>query len=116
MSTKEGNLQAPKRDALDWQNPEFYDEASLYTEMERVFDVCHGCRRCVSLCLVEAQRVLNTRRKDPQKVSCHGDGIGFVPWRVPGDRISESIRDSFRVGRPATLEFGVEPAVAPGLL
>ena len=50
MSTKEGNLQAPKRDALDWKNPEFYDEASLHAEMERVFDVCHGCRRCVSLC------------------------------------------------------------------
>ena len=50
MCTKEGNLQAPKRDALDWKNPEFYDEASLHAEMERVFDVCHGCRRCVSLC------------------------------------------------------------------
>ena len=22
----------------------------LYTELERVFDICHGCRRCVSLC------------------------------------------------------------------
>ena len=21
-----------------------------YKEMERVFDICHGCRRCVSLC------------------------------------------------------------------
>ena len=50
MSTKEGNLQAPKRDPLDWQNPEFYDEVSLHAEMERVFDVCHSCRRCVSLC------------------------------------------------------------------
>ena len=50
MSTKEGNLQAPERDTLDWKNPEFYDEASLHTEMERVFDVCHSCRRCVSLC------------------------------------------------------------------
>ena len=50
MSAKEGNLQAPKRDALDWKNPEFYHEASLHAEMERVFDVCHGCRRCVSLC------------------------------------------------------------------
>ena len=50
MSTKEGNLQAPKRAPLDWKNPEFYDETSLHAEMERVFDVCHGCRRCVSLC------------------------------------------------------------------
>ena len=50
MSAKEGNLQAPKRDTVDWKNPEFYDEASLHAEMERVFDVCHSCRRCVSLC------------------------------------------------------------------
>ena len=50
MSAKEGNLQAPKRAPLDWKNPEFYDETSLHAEMERVFDVCHGCRRCVSLC------------------------------------------------------------------
>ena len=50
MSTKEGNLHAPKRAPLDWKNPEFYDETSLHAEMERVFDVCHGCRRCVSLC------------------------------------------------------------------
>ncbi len=47
---KEGNLQAPTRHALDWLNPDFYSEASLFKEMERVFDICHGCRRCVSLC------------------------------------------------------------------
>ena len=35
---------------IDWQNPDFYDEASALKEMERVFDICHGCRRCVSLC------------------------------------------------------------------
>lgn len=47
---KEGNLQAPTRHPLDWRNPDFYDEGSLLKEMERVFDICHGCRRCVSLC------------------------------------------------------------------
>jgi Fe-S oxidoreductase len=47
---REGNLEAPTRHALDWRSPVFYDEASLMTEMERVFDICHGCRRCVSLC------------------------------------------------------------------
>ncbi len=46
----EGNLQAPTRHPLDWRNPDFYDEASLNQELERVFDICHGCRRCVSLC------------------------------------------------------------------
>lgn len=47
---REGSLQAPTRHPLDWQNPEFYDEESLFKEMERVFDICHGCRRCISLC------------------------------------------------------------------
>ena len=50
MSTREGNLEAPTRHALDWKNPSFYDEADAFKELERVFDICHGCRRCVSLC------------------------------------------------------------------
>ena len=50
MSTREGNLEAPTRHAVDWKNPEFYDQASCEKEMERIFDICHGCRRCVSLC------------------------------------------------------------------
>ena len=48
--SREGNLEAPTRHALDWKNPDFYSEESLNVELERVFDVCHGCRRCVSLC------------------------------------------------------------------
>ncbi len=48
--TSEGSLKAPIRLPIDWQNPEFYDEAALLKEMERVFEICHGCRRCVSLC------------------------------------------------------------------
>ncbi|HSM22623.1 MAG TPA: heterodisulfide reductase-related iron-sulfur binding cluster [Rubrivivax sp.] len=47
---REGNLEAPTRHAIDWKNPDFYDEAQAFAEMERVFDICHGCRRCVSLC------------------------------------------------------------------
>jgi Fe-S oxidoreductase len=47
---REGNLEAPTRHPIDWQNPKFYDEADAFKEMERVFDICHGCRRCVSLC------------------------------------------------------------------
>jgi Fe-S oxidoreductase len=46
----EGNLQAPTRHALDWRNPEFYDADALQKEQARIFDICHGCRRCVSLC------------------------------------------------------------------
>jgi glycerol-3-phosphate dehydrogenase subunit C len=48
--TREGNLQAPTRHALDWKNPDFYNEEALFHELERVYEICHGCRRCVSLC------------------------------------------------------------------
>ncbi len=48
--TREGNLEAPTRHPIDWRGADFYDEASTFKEMERVFDICHGCRRCVSLC------------------------------------------------------------------
>ncbi len=47
---REGNLEAPTRHPLDWLSDDFYNEESLNTELERVFDICHGCRRCVSLC------------------------------------------------------------------
>ncbi len=47
---REGSLEAPTRHAIDWMNPDFYDEASLFKELERVYDICHGCRRCVNLC------------------------------------------------------------------
>ncbi|MHB8534377.1 MAG: heterodisulfide reductase-related iron-sulfur binding cluster [Sulfuricaulis sp.] len=47
---REGNLRAPTRHPLDWRNPVFYDAEALTKELERVFDICHGCRRCVSLC------------------------------------------------------------------
>ena len=50
MTTREGNLEAPTRHPIDWKNPEFYDEDKCLHEMERIFDICHGCRRCVSLC------------------------------------------------------------------
>ncbi len=50
IGSKEGSLEAPTRHPLDWNNPEFYNEESCFNELERVFDICHGCRRCVSLC------------------------------------------------------------------
>jgi glycerol-3-phosphate dehydrogenase subunit C len=49
-SDREGNLEAPTRHALGWQQPEFYDAEALQKELERVFDICHGCRRCFNLC------------------------------------------------------------------
>ena len=50
MSTREGNLEAPTRHPIDWKGPDFHDEPAALKEMERIFDICHGCRRCVSLC------------------------------------------------------------------
>ena len=49
-TTREGSLEAPTRHPIDWTNPDYYNEDKLFAEMERVFDICHGCRRCVSLC------------------------------------------------------------------
>ncbi len=46
----EGGLDAPIRHPIDWCENNYYDESKLHKEMERVFDVCHGCRRCVNLC------------------------------------------------------------------
>jgi Fe-S oxidoreductase len=47
---REGSLEAPSRHPIDWKNPAFYDETALEKELQRVFDICHGCRRCFSLC------------------------------------------------------------------
>jgi Fe-S oxidoreductase len=47
---REGSLEAPTRHPLDWKNPEFWDPAKAEKELGRIFDICHGCRRCVSLC------------------------------------------------------------------
>jgi Fe-S oxidoreductase len=50
MSVREGSLEAPTRHPIDWHSPDFYDQGKLDAELHRVFDICHGCRRCVSLC------------------------------------------------------------------
>jgi Fe-S oxidoreductase len=50
VGPREGSLDAPTRHPVPWQSPAFYDEAALFKELERVFDICHGCRRCFSLC------------------------------------------------------------------
>ena len=48
--TREGNLEAPTRHPLGWTEADFWDQGALDKELERVFEICHGCRRCVSLC------------------------------------------------------------------
>jgi glycerol-3-phosphate dehydrogenase subunit C len=47
---REGSLEAPVRHPLNWQDPDFTDRAKTEAEMERVFDICHTCRRCFNLC------------------------------------------------------------------
>jgi len=50
MTVREGSLEAPTRHAVAWRSPDFHDEVKLVAELERTFDICHGCRRCVNLC------------------------------------------------------------------
>ncbi|MBI4205341.1 MAG: Fe-S oxidoreductase [Betaproteobacteria bacterium] len=50
MTVREGSLESPTRHALDWKSADFHDEPKLFKEFERIFDICHGCRRCVNLC------------------------------------------------------------------
>ncbi len=47
---REGSLDAPIRHPIPWRDADFYDEAKLDAELHRVFDICHGCRRCFNLC------------------------------------------------------------------
>ena len=47
---REGSVEAPTRHPIEWKDPSYYDEAATFAEMERIFDICHGCRRCFSLC------------------------------------------------------------------
>ena len=35
---------------FDPRDPSFYDGAALDAELERVFDICHGCRMCFNYC------------------------------------------------------------------
>lgn len=47
---REGSLEAPTRHDIEWRSQEYFEEADFAQELERVFDICAGCRRCVSLC------------------------------------------------------------------
>ena len=41
---------AHTRRPLNQHGPDFHDTHDLNQELARVFDICHGCRRCVNLC------------------------------------------------------------------
>ncbi len=49
-SGREGSLEAPTRHPVEWRGADFYDPDALERELSRVFDICHGCRRCFNLC------------------------------------------------------------------
>ena len=46
----EGSLEAPTRHSIPWQEAGFTNPEKIDAELRRVFDVCHGCRRCFNLC------------------------------------------------------------------
>ena len=48
--SKEGSIDAPIRHPIDFEHPDFLNPEKLDSEMRRVFDICHGCRRCFNLC------------------------------------------------------------------
>jgi len=101
---REGSLEAPTRHPLAWKSPEFWDQAKAEKELERIFDICHGCRRCVSLCttfptlfdLVDASETLEVdgvKKEDYWKVVdqcylcdlCYMTKCPYVPphpWNV----------------------------------
>ncbi|HEV2607219.1 MAG TPA: Fe-S oxidoreductase, partial [Xanthomonadaceae bacterium] len=101
---REGSLDAPTRHPLEWKTPAFWEQAALDAELERVFHICHGCRRCVSLChafptlfdLVDASTTLEVdgvARSDYAKVVeqcylcdlCYQTKCPYVPphpWNV----------------------------------
>src|SRR6266545_6278647 len=101
---REGSLEAPTRHPLDWKSAEFKDPAKIEKELARIFDICHGCRRCVNLCtafptlfdLVDASPTLEVdgvARQDFRKVvdqcylcdMCYMTKCPYVPphpWNV----------------------------------
>jgi len=48
--SKEGSTEAPIRHPVNFEHPDFLNPEKLDAEMRRVFDICHGCRRCFNLC------------------------------------------------------------------
>ena len=77
---REGSLEAPTRHPLDWHNPQFYEESSLFAELDRVYDICHGCRRCFSLC--NAFPTLFDAIDDSETMELDGVDKQRVYWEV----------------------------------
>ena len=50
IKNKEGSTHAPIRHPIEFNHPHFLDSKKIDDEIRRVFDICHGCRRCFNLC------------------------------------------------------------------
>ncbi len=48
--SKEGSTKAPIRHPINFKHQDFLNPEMIDKEMRRVFDICHGCRRCFNLC------------------------------------------------------------------
>ena len=77
---REGSLEAPQRHPLGWKEPDFYDESLLFQELDRVFEICHGCRRCFSLC--NAFPTLFDAIDESSTMELDGVDKGSVYWQV----------------------------------
>ena len=43
-------LANPEPLGLNWKDPRYFDRADLMLELDRIYDICHGCRLCFNLC------------------------------------------------------------------
>ena len=106
MTAREGNLEAPDPPPVDWKNPDFYDEGLAFKEMERIFDICHGCRRCVSLCQSFPNLFDLVDATDDGEV--HGvDEGGLLEGRRPVLPVRPVLHDQVPVRAAAPVEPGL---------
>lgn len=80
-------------------HPAYFDEADLRGELTRVYDLCHGCRLCLSLCpsfptlfnLIDAKdgevAALNTQEQDQVVDECYQCKLCYIkcPYTPPHD-------------------------------
>ena len=94
---REGSVEAPTRHPLAWQTDEFYDRQSLEPELDRVFDICHGCRRCFNLrnsfptlfdAIDESSPKLRIADEDLELTDAEkSSAVHFLRFEVPQDQI-----------------------------
>ena len=76
----DGHADAPTRHVLPWRDEAWYDKQALDEETRRIFDICHGCRRCFNLC--DSFPKLFDLRSDPFEHAEEIDAMGYQRWRA----------------------------------